>query len=132
MQIGRYPALGWLYMDAEQVGDCLLWKGATSNGYGSLGQESAHVAAWRLAGRERPDGFDLHHLCENPRCVKVEHLVAIPHAEHARLHQTGRRAETCKRGHSDWTIRRDGSRRCRTCHNERSRRSRANQKGGLR
>ncbi len=38
-----------------------------------------HVQAWELAnGREVPDGWQVDHLCFNPRCILPAHLEAVP------------------------------------------------------
>lgn len=35
-----------------------------------------------------PAGMNLHHTCENPRCVNPEHLVLMTRADHSRHHRT--------------------------------------------
>jgi hypothetical protein len=49
-----------------------------------------------------PDGYDVHHNCENVACFNPEHLRLMPDAEHRRLHAEARRAALgpyCRRGH---------------------------------
>ena len=60
---------------------CDLWiGGTTSKGYGSIHYNNrargAHTVAWELAnGRPVPDGHVVRHRCDNPRCVRPDHLL---------------------------------------------------------
>lgn len=59
---------------------CLVWLGyRTTDGYGRLskssgGLELAHRMAWRLVHGPIPDGKCVLHHCDNPPCVRVDHL----------------------------------------------------------
>lgn len=59
---------------------CWLWQGARlPKGYGKFSVargrwELAHRVAWRLANGSIPHGMQVLHRCDNPRCVRVEHL----------------------------------------------------------
>lgn len=83
--------------------DCWSWTGATqSSGYGSIGLAGktylAHRHVYTLLVGPIPDGFEVDHLCRNPRCVNPAHLEAVPPSVNAQ-----RRAEAyreCKRGHA--------------------------------
>ncbi len=71
---------------------CHNWKGAVNGGYGRLRENGenwyAHRFAWALAGNElpefnptNPDAMELSHLCHNPLCCNVDHMVLETHAE---------------------------------------------------
>jgi hypothetical protein len=65
----------------DKAGECWLWIGwKDADGYGqiSLGGRSgrrvgAHVAAWLLAHGQLP-ALQVLHRCDNPACVRAEHL----------------------------------------------------------
>lgn len=63
----------------EQGEACWTWKGATSNaGYGVFNLRGVYVLAHRLAylmhTGTRPGQKNVLHRCDNPRCVRPEHL----------------------------------------------------------
>lgn len=59
---------------------CWFWTGAkTGNGYGAIRyngrQIGAHCMSWILAnGTEIPKGMQVLHSCDNPLCVRPDHL----------------------------------------------------------
>lgn len=62
----------------EKTG-CHEWTGATLNGYGIFRREKgvvarAHRVALELAGVPLPDGDFVIHVCDNPSCVRPDHL----------------------------------------------------------
>jgi hypothetical protein len=76
-------------------GECLDWLGALDRkGYGAFGIGSmrdgtrrtvrAHRFAYEATHGPVPKGLELDHLCRNRRCVRVEHLEAVTHAENLR------------------------------------------------
>ena len=50
---------------------------------------NAHVFAYKAFVGVIPDGFHVHHVCENRRCVNYSHLQALPSGEHAKVAETG-------------------------------------------
>ena len=62
----------------RQEGDCLVWTGSRSGGYGRIGVGgktiAAHRFAWEQAHGAIPEGMYVDHVCHNPACVAVEHL----------------------------------------------------------
>lgn len=70
----------WSKVVRPATSDCWLWNGANDggSGYGSfmldgLGQK-AHRIAWELTRGPIPDGLRVLHRCDNPPCVRPNHL----------------------------------------------------------
>lgn len=81
-----------------------------NNGYGQIvvGRDHvgkliriyAHRAAWEIAnGRLVPDGLEVLHSCDNPRCVNPAHLSVGTHAEN--IHDALRKGRWTRRRLSD-------------------------------
>lgn len=106
---------------------CILHPGAC-HPYGRVLENGrlrqAHVVAWEAVHGPVPDGFHVHHKCENPPCVNPDHLEALSVSDHWRAHSRRPprwQAEKthCPAGHlydEDNTYIHDGKRFCRTCH----------------
>jgi hypothetical protein len=80
----------------------------------------AHVVAWEERHGPVPDGYLIHHLCENKACVNVTHLLAVTDKEHRLLHLK----KACKHGHpltEENVALYGGVRVCRECHRRRCR-----------
>jgi hypothetical protein len=67
---------------------CVLHTGRLDrDGYGRVGRgATAHRTAWVAVHGPVAPGLELHHVCENPACINVEHLVAVTHKQHVALH----------------------------------------------
>ena len=94
---------------------CWNWTaGVVGEGYGSVTYDGVkfltHRVAYELLVGLVPAGRDLHHLCENRRCVNPAHLELLTRKEHARRHA----GETCRFGHP-YGLRPNGTRECVVC-----------------
>lgn len=74
----------------DRSGDCHIWTGSLSLGYGQLWvivdgkriRKPAHRLAYEKAtGKPIPKGLEIDHKCHNPACVNPEHLRAISHKQ---------------------------------------------------
>lgn len=73
----------------ERSDGCWLWRGCReSSGYGQLYDgrvgraRRAHVIMWELANScPVPNGLVVRHSCDNPPCVRPEHLSLGTHAD---------------------------------------------------
>ena len=118
---------------------CIEWRGGkTSAGYGQIWERGkfrqyAHRWAYEKFYGPIPKGLYVLHSCDNPPCINPKHLRAGTHAENvADMVSRGRdwqhKKTHCPKGHplthpnlvlSDL---RNGRRRCKECHYERTRR----------
>lgn len=70
----------WDKVDVGGPGECWLWTGAKNkDGYGSVGMgngktELAHRAVWLELVGSIPAGKYVLHTCDNPSCVRPDHL----------------------------------------------------------
>lgn len=71
------------------LGACWTWKGTLSErGYGLLarpghaaGHTGAHRFSWELHNGPIPEGMEICHRCDNPSCVRPDHLFVGSHAD---------------------------------------------------
>lgn len=73
----------WSYVDKSDPSGCWIWKKKLDrNGYGSFQVKinnkwerwRAHRFSWYLAHGEIREGLFVCHVCDNPKCIRVEHL----------------------------------------------------------
>lgn len=73
-------------VDDEETG-CRVWQGRLNKpgGYGRIGyrhkQWRAHRLFYTLMIGAIPDGLELMHSCDNPRCINPNHLNPATHSE---------------------------------------------------
>ena len=111
---------------------CWEWTGHTANGYGRIRsggrQIQVHRYSYELANGPISDGMTICHTCDNPICVRPDHLFAADQASNiADMVSKGRhgnqRKTHCKHGHeftpentkTGWR----GERVCLTCRKNR-------------
>lgn len=109
---------------------CWIWTGNVHwTGYGRVGVQGkswlVHRLMYTIAKGEIPEGYEVHHTCEDRLCVNPDHLYATTMVEHKQLH--GDMVDTCRAGHpkvpGNWV--RYGDRwRCRECNNANARKNR--------
>lgn len=128
--------------------DCWRWRGALRRGYGTFWLNGrnvqAHVVAYTALIGKVPDGFQLDHVCHDPRlcqladdcphraCVNPDHLQVATHRSNSL--RSGNpmagfaRATFCKNGHeftmANTYLRPTGGRTCKACATERAKRYR--------
>lgn len=117
------------------MGDCWLWTGAVSSGYGTLYIDNRNVYAHRFSYELHvgpiPHGKQIDHLCRVQPCVNPDHLEAVtPRTNILRGNAPSAvavRTNRCRRGHEfteeNTYWRPDGrGRQCRACARLRERR----------
>lgn len=135
-QIELHPInniIGALWRDVDRfVSKIIRYKGTDCWGYAGKKDPSgyghfaisgsarpAHCMSYELSVGEVPDGYDVHHKCDNPGCINPYHLEALTRAEHV-AKTTGhfKNRTHCKRGHEfteENTRFYNGFRTCRRC-----------------
>jgi hypothetical protein len=72
---------------SEPQGDCIVWTGSRKggNGYGqmciSYKNHMVHRLAWEVAHGPIPPGLCVLHRCDNPPCIRPDHLFLGTHQE---------------------------------------------------
>jgi hypothetical protein len=101
------PLVDRLAAQSRREGKCLIFTGQPNTERPALmlpvkpkRKEYVYRIAYALAYGPIPEGYDVHHTCENMRCVEPSHLVARTREEHSQEHYVER--GTCAQGHC-WT-----------------------------
>lgn len=64
---------------------CLVWQGAENGNGHAMYHEPAYRHYWSYFYGPIPEGFQVHHVCGNGRCVNPLHLRAVTPEQHREL-----------------------------------------------
>lgn len=133
-------ALQKLAARSVQQGDCWVWTGAKTDGYGVIWvgdrKQLAHRLAYQEFVGEVPNSLVLDHLCRTRACWNPWHLDPVPNRVNILRGDRKSGITHCPAGHlydeANTYLNRAGSRVCRECGRFRNRAYRASQKGASR
>lgn len=84
----------WSKVAQQEGGDCWLWIGGlTMNRHGVFANSPAYRYSYQQMIGEIPEGLELDHLCNNPRCVNPYHLDPVTGEENRRRYRVSQRAK---------------------------------------
>lgn len=77
-----------------RLGECLIWTGATTSGYGRVRHEgvnsAVHRVVYELVNGPVSADMDIDHMCHQRACLNIEHLRVATRAENNRHRLTAR------------------------------------------
>lgn len=95
---------GKLTQRSKQEGECVVWTGyRLAQGYGQVGFRGrllrVHRVAWELANGPIPSGLCILHACDNPPCIRLDHLfIGTLNDNNQDMRRKGRQARGDKHG----------------------------------
>jgi hypothetical protein len=93
----------WSHVDRS--GECWLWIGSKRGGYGRMYFQGRNHNTNRLAYEwfvaPIPEGLDVLHKCDNPSCVRPDHLFVGTHSDNMR--DMGRKGRARLQQHPEQT-----------------------------
>lgn len=114
-------------------GDCWIWSGRTTDGYGTSSKYLVHRLTYEALICDIPEGLDLDHLCLVTRCANPWHLEPVTRSENSR--RKWAIYTHCKQGHEftseNTYVDPRGHRNCRACTNESQRRYNMRRKAAI-
>lgn len=87
VQVIRGDDVARFWSKVDQSGDCWVWIGACWRGYGvfaAQGHRLAHRFSYALGNGPIPPGMLVCHHCDNPPCVRPDHLYLGDNATNTR------------------------------------------------
>ena len=119
----------WDRILKEPEAGCWLWQGYLDGGYAKVRVGGKWHRVQRIVHEKFcgpiPEGAEVHHLCDNKRCVSPAHLLALSSQEHRKFHPENGPWSYCSRGHflseANTRLESDGKRKCRLCERLRDR-----------
>lgn len=103
------PILERLWTKVDKSGECWNWTGRTHRfGYGEITfngeKQGTHRVAWVLANGPIPTGLSVLHRCDNPRCVRPDHLFLGTQTDNQRdMREKGRHIKGSRHPHARLT-----------------------------
>jgi hypothetical protein len=124
--------IAWFFERIAFGDECWEWQGARDpDGYGSIscGKTTmrAHRLSYELHVGPIPNGLTLDHTCNNPSCVRPDHLEPVTSRENViRANKRRGPSHACRRGHEfdaeNTYVDPSGVRVCRACRRLRKKR----------
>lgn len=113
-----------IMLRSSHEGECIVYRGPKSHGYGKVwdgrAMRAAHRMVWLGLGNTIPPGMELDHLCRNRGCVNIFHLEPVTRKENVRRSPIHNGSKThCPLGHAyvepNLHITPYGDRKCKEC-----------------